>query len=150
MNKLLKGISVLVACMTLSPAAFAQAANGNGSCAQRVDISYYKIERGRQDEWLGLYRKWHRKVMLYEIAHGMALSYKLYEAGGHAPGMPWDFAIINVYPVKAPPHPISRPDLIRKVTAADVQAAAREWLDKKRSVTGYLIKDTSPQPERRS
>jgi zinc protease len=42
------------------------------------------------------------------------------------------------------------PDRIRKVTAADVQAAAREWLDKKRSVTGYLIKDTSPQAERRS
>jgi hypothetical protein len=115
MNKLLKAISVLVACMTVSPAAFAQAANGNGSCAQRVDIGYYKIERGRQDEWLGLYQKWHRKVMLYEIAHGVALSSKLYEAGDHAPGMPWDFAIINVYPVKAPPHSISRPDLIRKV-----------------------------------
>jgi hypothetical protein len=31
-----------------------------------------------------------------------------------------------------------------------VQDAARQWLDKRRSVTGYLIKDTSPQAERRS
>jgi len=42
------------------------------------------------------------------------------------------------------------PDRIRAVTAQDVQDAARKWLDKRRSVTGYLIKDTSPQPERRS
>jgi zinc protease len=31
-----------------------------------------------------------------------------------------------------------------------VKDAARTWLDKRRSVTGYLIKDTSPQAERRS
>jgi zinc protease len=37
------------------------------------------------------------------------------------------------------------PSRIRAVTAQQVQDAAREWLDKKRSVTGYLIKDTTPQ-----
>ncbi len=42
------------------------------------------------------------------------------------------------------------PDRIRAVTAAEVQDAARKWLDKKRSVTGFLIKDTSPQAEKRS
>ena len=42
------------------------------------------------------------------------------------------------------------PDRIRAVTAEQVQQAARQWLDKRRSVTGYLIKDTSPQAERRS
>jgi zinc protease len=36
------------------------------------------------------------------------------------------------------------PSRIRAVTAAQVQAAARKWLVKTRSVTGYLIKDTSP------
>lgn len=36
------------------------------------------------------------------------------------------------------------PSQIRAVTASQVQAAAREWLEKKRSVTGYLIKDTAP------
>ncbi|HLG82752.1 MAG TPA: pitrilysin family protein [Bradyrhizobium sp.] len=34
------------------------------------------------------------------------------------------------------------PDRIRAVTADQVRQAAREWLDKKRSVTGYLIKDS--------
>jgi zinc protease len=42
------------------------------------------------------------------------------------------------------------PDRIKAVTAADVQNAARAWLDKRRSVTGYLIKDTAPQVEKRS
>jgi zinc protease len=42
------------------------------------------------------------------------------------------------------------PDRIRKVTAADVQDAARQWLRKERSVTGYLIKDTRQTAERRS
>ena len=37
----------------------------------------------------------------------------------------------------------SWPDRIRAVTAEQVRAAAQEWLDKKRSVTGYLIKDTA-------
>jgi zinc protease len=44
----------------------------------------------------------------------------------------------------------SWPSRIRAVSAADVQDAARQWLDKRRSVTGYLIKDTSPQAEKRS
>ena len=36
------------------------------------------------------------------------------------------------------------PGRIRAVTAQQVQDAARQFLDKKRSVTGYLIKDTTP------
>jgi zinc protease len=42
------------------------------------------------------------------------------------------------------------PDRIRAVTAQQVQDAARQWLEKRRSVTGYLIKDTRPQVEKRS
>ena len=41
----------------------------------------------------------------------------------------------------------SWPDRIRAVTADQVRAAAQKWLDKKRSVTGYLIKDTMPKRE---
>ncbi|MCA6108009.1 M16 family metallopeptidase [Bradyrhizobium cenepequi] len=37
----------------------------------------------------------------------------------------------------------SQPDRIRAVTAEQVRAAAQKWLEKKRSVTGYLIKDTA-------
>jgi zinc protease len=41
----------------------------------------------------------------------------------------------------------SWPDRIRAVTADQVRTAAQKWLDKKRSVTGYLIKDNSAKPE---
>ncbi len=42
------------------------------------------------------------------------------------------------------------PERIRAVGAAEVQDAARSWLDKRHSVTGYLIKDVSPQAEKKS
>ncbi|MFC5321501.1 M16 family metallopeptidase [Bradyrhizobium oligotrophicum] len=41
----------------------------------------------------------------------------------------------------------SWPDRIRAVTAEQVRAAAQKWLDKKRSVTGYLIKDNAAKRE---
>jgi zinc protease len=37
------------------------------------------------------------------------------------------------------------PDRIRAVTPEAVNAAAKTWLDKRRSVTGYLVKDSQPQ-----
>jgi zinc protease len=41
----------------------------------------------------------------------------------------------------------SWPDRIRAVTAEQVRLAAQTWLDRKRSVTGYLIKDAAPKHE---
>src|ERR1700716_4277685 len=41
----------------------------------------------------------------------------------------------------------SWPERIRAVTADQVRTAAQNWLDKKRSVTGYLIKDGAPNSE---
>jgi zinc protease len=41
----------------------------------------------------------------------------------------------------------SWPDRIRAVTAEQVRAAAQKWLDPKRSVTGYLVKQAKAQPE---
>ena len=40
------------------------------------------------------------------------------------------------------------PDRIRAVTAEEVNAAAKAWLDKRRSVTGYLIKDSHKEDKR--
>jgi zinc protease len=41
----------------------------------------------------------------------------------------------------------SRPQRIRAVTAEAVLAAAAHWLDKRRSVTGYLVKDATVRRE---
>jgi zinc protease len=42
----------------------------------------------------------------------------------------------------------SWPDRIRAVTAEQVQDAARRWFDKRRSVTGYLVKDAQTVEKR--
>ncbi|MFN5573544.1 MAG: insulinase family protein, partial [Bradyrhizobium sp.] len=41
----------------------------------------------------------------------------------------------------------SWPDRIRAVTAEQVRAAAQTWLQKTRSVTGYLVKDNAAKRE---
>ncbi len=40
------------------------------------------------------------------------------------------------------------PDRIRAVTAEAVQDAAKQWLDRRRSVTGYLVKTLQPEEKR--
>jgi len=44
----------------------------------------------------------------------------------------------------------ARPDRIRALTADQVREAARRWLDPRRSVTGYLVKDTATREDKRS
>lgn len=45
---------------------------------------------------------------------------------------------------------IDWPRRVRAVTSTQLQEAARTFLDKKRSVTGYLVKDAAPRAEKRS
>jgi hypothetical protein len=95
----------------------AQGQNGRGVGKPRVSVSYYKTPPGRQDEWLALYKKYHRPLMDYEISKGVTLSSTLYACGAHAKGQPWDFAIINVSPPAEQGRSldISRAELIRKL-----------------------------------
>jgi zinc protease len=44
----------------------------------------------------------------------------------------------------------TRPDRLRAVTAEAVNAAARHWLDPRRSVTGYLVHDLKQREDKRS
>jgi len=44
----------------------------------------------------------------------------------------------------------ARPDRLRAVTADQVQEAARRFLDKRRSATGYLVKDAGRHEDKRS
>ena len=45
---------------------------------------------------------------------------------------------------------LARPDRLRAVTAQAVRDAARKYLDKRHSVTGYLIREGAPREEKRS
>ena len=43
-----------------------------------------------------------------------------------------------------------KPNGIRAVTTDAVREAARRWLDRRRSVTGYLVKEHPPREDKRS
>ncbi|TMI99940.1 MAG: insulinase family protein [Alphaproteobacteria bacterium] len=45
---------------------------------------------------------------------------------------------------------LARPERLRAVTADQVREAARRYLDKRRSVTGYLIREGTPREEKKS
>lgn len=101
-------------------AALAQGQNGRGVGKQRVSISYYKVPPGKQDEWLALYKKYHKPIVEYGTRYSGGTS-KIYVAGSHSRGVPWDFAIISIGPkpgeavAKPKEKQLSRPELIRKL-----------------------------------
>jgi hypothetical protein len=95
----------------------AQAMTGRELGTNRVSVDYYKAPPGRQDEWLALYKKYHRPIMDYQISKGVTISSTLYAPKSHSPGMPWDFVIINVSPPEGqgPKLGMTRSELIRKL-----------------------------------
>lgn len=95
----------------------AQAMAGRELGTNRVSVDYYKAPPGRQDEWLALYKKYHRPIMDFQIAKGVTISSTLYAPKSHSPGMMWDFVIINVSPPEGqgPKLGMTRAELIRKL-----------------------------------
>jgi hypothetical protein len=97
--------------------AFAQASNGAGAGKPTMEVSFYKLPPGRQDEWLALYKKWHFPIMQYEKAHGQVISETVYTRAMHHQNPAWDICIIIVAPPpeKRPKPEMTRAQLIRHV-----------------------------------
>lgn len=96
----------------------------------KVGIGYYKVPPGKHDEWLALYKKWHRPIMEEQIKNGTTISSTLYVLSSHQFNGDYDFAIINVSPVKPKPMPLSRGELIKKLfpdIEAYVAGEKRRW-----------------------
>jgi hypothetical protein len=109
-------IAVAMMSFTSNPA-HAQAMAGRELGTNRVSVGYYKAPPGRQDEWLALYKKYHRPIMDFQIQKGVTISSTLYAAKSHSPGMPWDFVIINVSPPEGegPKLGMTRAEVLRKL-----------------------------------
>ncbi|MBO9718090.1 MAG: hypothetical protein J7507_15130 [Pseudoxanthomonas sp.] len=116
-NKYLLGfIAALGLAVAGLQAAGAQALSGRDLPDHpRVSVSYYKVPPGKQDEWLALYKKWHRPIMEAQIKAGTTTSSNLYALHNHQVGSPYDFVIISVSPAKPKPLGLSRGELIRKL-----------------------------------
>jgi len=101
----------------LTGTVFAQASNGGRGSQPVVEVSYYKLPPGRQDEWLALYKKWHYPIMKWYKAHGLVTSETVYTRAFHELSPSWDIAIMIVSPPpdQAKKSPLTRAQVIRHV-----------------------------------
>lgn len=121
--KFARNLTAAVLCALTLPlmttgAASAQAMNGRQMPDRpTVEISYYKVEPGRQDEWVALYLKWHRPMMEEQIKAGVTLSSTLYANASHAQAPDYDFVIVNIGapPAQGRKMPITRGALIKRL-----------------------------------
>lgn len=99
-------------------AANAQAMNGRQLPDRpTVEISYYKVQPGMQDEWIALYLKWHRPIMEEQIKAGVTISSTVYANASHAISPDYDFVIVNygAPPAAGKKMPITRGELIARL-----------------------------------
>jgi hypothetical protein len=95
----------------------AQAMTGRDIGQNRVHVAYYKVPPGRQDEWLALYKKYHKPIVDLQIRRGVTISSTLYVPKFHEGEKAWDFEIISVSPPdgQAPKLGMTRAEVIRKL-----------------------------------
>ncbi|HKS96596.1 MAG TPA: hypothetical protein VJV74_10765 [Terriglobia bacterium] len=88
-----------VAMMSLAAKpAYAQAMAGRDLGGYRIHVAYYRTPPGRQDEWLALFKKYHKPIMDLEIKEGLVISDTVYAPRYHEGENAWDFIIITVMP----------------------------------------------------
>ena len=121
MKSMLRALGLIITAIAISTIntadVNAQAMSGRNFGHNRVSVSYYKTPPGRQDEWLALYKKYHRPIKDFQVQKGVTISTQLFAAGNHSPGQPWDFAIINISPAEGagPKLGMTRAEVIRQL-----------------------------------
>jgi hypothetical protein len=109
---------IVAAVMSLtSTPAHAQAMAGRDIGQNHVHVAYYKTPPGRQDEWLALYKKYHKPIMDLQIQKGVTISSTLYAPKSHEGEKSWDFVIITISPPdgQGPSLGMTRAEVIRKL-----------------------------------
>jgi hypothetical protein len=101
----------------ISQPVHAQAMTGRDIGQNRVHVAYYRVPPGRQDEWLALYRKYHKPIVDFQIQKGVTISSTLYAPKFHEGEKSWDFEIISVSPPdgQGPKLGMTRAEVIRKL-----------------------------------
>ena len=115
--------STATLCVAVATAFFAgkpahsQAMAGRDLGAYGIHVAYYRTPPGRQDEWLALFKKYHKPIMDLEIKEGLVISDTVYAPRYHEGEGSWDFIIITVTPPQGqgPKVHITRAQEIRKI-----------------------------------
>ena len=149
---------VLVSVLSVLLAAFtsqvnAQGNNGRGKCMQPFGISFYAVKGGYEDEWLGLYMKWHYPLMEYALEQGTLLKHKLFVPNGHGIEAQWTFAASFLYPAAQDrePAPLDRAEQIQALFGDRmdeyVVGEKRRWaLTERHWDTDFIELDKSESP----
>jgi len=115
----LSAMSCIIAVMMClhSVPAQAQAMSGRDIGQNHVHVAYYRVPPGRQDEWLALYKKYHKPIVDFQIQKGVTITSTVYAPKFHEGEKAWDFVIVNVSPPdgKAPKLGMTRAELIKKL-----------------------------------
>ncbi len=109
---------IVVAMMSLpSVPAHAQAMAGRDIGQNRVHVAYYRTPPGRQDEWLALYKKYHKPIVDFQLQKGVTISSTVYAPKFHEGEKSWDFVIVSISPPdgQVPKLGMTRAEVIRKL-----------------------------------
>lgn len=109
-------VAVATASLAGKPA-HSQAMAGRDPGGYRMHVAYYRTPPGRQDEWLALFKKYHKPIMDLEIKEGLVISDTVYAPRYHEGSKSWDFIIITIMPARgrAPKLHITRAQEINKL-----------------------------------
>ena len=108
---------LVAATIASTTVAHAQGNNGRGRCMQPFGISFYKVRAGHEDEWRGLFMKWHYPILQYSMEQGTLSEFKLNVPDGHGEGAAWSFAGTYLAPtaVNRGTAPMNRAQLIESL-----------------------------------
>jgi len=152
-KKTIQVVSILCFAFLLTMTASAQGNNGRGKCMQSFGISFYLVKPGYEDEWLGLYMKWHYPIMEYSLEHGTIAEHKLFVPDGHGMEGAWTFAASFLFPAAqdAKSAPLGRAALIDHLFANQmddyVAGEKRRWdITLKHWDTDFIELDKTEDP----
>jgi hypothetical protein len=114
MKKNVRVLFVALCLIGFSLPSYSQGGNGRGACMAKYYISYYKIEPGKYDEWLSLFKRWHVPIMKHDMDLDL-FDFKFFGAGSHAVDPDWDFAAMYIEPAAPKKAPLTRSQIIHKL-----------------------------------
>jgi|HubBroStandDraft_6_1064221.scaffolds.fasta_scaffold876592_1 hypothetical protein len=130
----LTAITCMVAAMMFLPSmpARTQAMAGRDIGQNHVHVAYYRTPAGRQDEWLALYKKYHKPIVDFQIQKGVTITSTVYAPKFHEGEKSWDFVIVTISPPdgQGPKLGMTRAELIRKLfpdTEDYVRGERQRW-----------------------
>lgn len=113
--RIIMALLMVAALFVHGPEAYAQSPNGIVAGQPVIGISYYKVQPGKHDEWLALFKKWHYPLVQEMKREGTISDFKLLIPNVHGKDAGWDFAAITFGGTGSPKAKVGTAQRIRNV-----------------------------------